>query len=84
MASPRGSKRRTHRIDRFGHASKNSKRALAATARGVSARLVLLLFRLWNQAGFASLLEPATFAADVHGRRMMQQAMVAPRSSSGR
>src|SRR4051794_24906123 len=69
----RGSKRTTHRIDRFAHAFKNSNGALTTTARGGIARVLLLFFRPWNRASFAPLFEPVTFAADVDGGRMMQQ-----------
>jgi hypothetical protein len=58
-----GVKRTPHRIDRFAHALKNSNGPLATTARGVSPRLVLLLFRQRNQAGFPAFLEPVTLAA---------------------
>jgi hypothetical protein len=50
----------------------NSNLLLATTGRGDSPRF-LLLFRHWDQAGFATLLEPVAFAADIHGSRMMQQ-----------
>jgi hypothetical protein len=35
----------------------------------------VLLFRQWNQAGFAAFLEPVALAADVHRGGMMQQAI---------
>src|SRR6185312_14386564 len=45
----------------------------AATARGGSGSVGLLLFRQRNQTGFAPFLEPVAFAPNVDCRRMMQQ-----------
>ena len=45
----------------------------AATARGGSGSIGLLLFRQRNQPGFAPFLEPIAFAADIHGGRMVQE-----------
>jgi len=60
--------RSTHRIDRFAHASKNSRRmvAFAATVRNGGRRLWVLRFRRRKQSGFTPLFEPITFPADVH------------------
>ena len=70
-----GVKRTPHRIDGFAHALKNSNRPFAATARGVSPRVVLLLFGQRNQAGFAAFLKPVTLAADVDRSGVVQQAV---------
>jgi len=67
-----GFKRTPHWIDRFAHALKNSNRPFAATARGASPRVVLLLVGKWNQAGFAAFLEPVTLTADVDRSGVVQ------------
>ena len=45
----------------------------AATVRGGSQGLWLLLFRQRNQTGFAPFFEPVTLTANVHRGRVMQQ-----------
>ena len=62
-------------MDRFAHALKNSNRPLAATVRGDSPSFLLRLFRHWNQAGFAALLERVTFAAEVDRSGVVQPAI---------
>src|SRR3954451_9564535 len=66
-----------HRIDRFAHASRNSRRmaTFAAIVGSGSNRFWVLLFRRRKQSGFTSLFEPITFSADVHRRGVMQQAI---------
>ena len=66
-----------HRIDRFAHASKNSRRmaTLAAIVRSGSGRCWMLRFRRRKQSGFTPLFEPITFSANVHRRGVMQQAI---------
>src|SRR5215469_4353637 len=44
-----------------------------SSVRGGSRRIGLLLVGHWNQAGFATLLKPITFAANVDRGRVMQQ-----------
>src|SRR3982751_6272178 len=66
-----------HRIDRFAHASRNSRRmaTFAAIVGSGSNRFWVLRFRRRKQSGFTSLFEPITFSADVHRRGVMQQAI---------
>jgi hypothetical protein len=54
--SASGLSRRSHRIDRFAHALKNSRRMPPLTATTGGRQLRLLLLGLWNQPRFAALL----------------------------
>src|ERR1700733_13966521 len=47
----------------------------AASVRGGSLGISLLLFGQRNQAGFAAFLQPVTLSANVDRGRMMQQAI---------
>src|SRR5450432_661495 len=71
-----GLSRRRHRIDRFAHALKNSRRSPSFTATaGGGVELRLLWLGLRNQPGFAALLQPIALAANVDGGGVMQQSI---------